>query len=101
MTEYLVLSLAVLTSLPAAGLAVYRISKLLVDDFIFEKIRDKIFKKFPPESTKTGYFFTCYWCTSLWVATLVTIGFILVPSVMLIVCLPFAFSAIAGLLSER
>lgn len=101
MSSYITLALAVLFSLPAAGLAVYRISKLLIDDVIFETPREAIFKKFPPESTKIGYFFTCYWCTSMWVATLVTIGFILVPSVMLIVCLPFALSAIAGWLSER
>ena len=99
--SYLLLSLAVLFSLPAAGLATYRISKLFVDDIIFENFREKIFEKFPPESTKTGYFFTCYWCTSMWVATLLTIGFILIPSVMLMVCLPFAISAIAGIVSEK
>lgn len=83
------------------ALATYRIGKLIIEDVIFEKIREKIFKKFPPESTKTGYFFTCYWCTSLWVATLLTVGYILVPSVMLIVCLPLALSAVVGILSER
>ena len=101
MSEYTLLAIAVLLSLPAAGLATFRISKLLVDDIIFERPREALFKKFPPESTKIGYFFTCYWCTSMWVATLLTLGFILIPSVMLIVCLPFAVSAIAGYMSER
>jgi hypothetical protein len=83
------------------ALAAYRIGKLIIEDVIFEKIREKIFKKFPPESTKTGYFFTCYWCTSLWVATLLTVGYILVPSIMLIICLPLALSAVVGILSEK
>jgi len=83
------------------ALATYRIGKLIIEDVIFEKIREKIFKKFPPESTKTGYFFTCYWCTSLWVATLLTVGYILVPSVMLIISLPLALSAVVGILSEK
>lgn len=101
MNEYVVLAIAILLSLPAASLATYRISKLLIEDVIFERPREAIFRRFPPESTKTGYFFTCYWCTSMWVATLLTLGFILIPSVMLFICLPFAISAIAGLLSER
>lgn len=101
MSEYIVLATAILLSIPAAALATFRISKIFIDDVIFEKPREAIFKKFPPESTKIGYFFTCYWCTSMWVATLVTIGFILIPSVMLFVCLPFAISAIAGYMSER
>lgn len=101
MPTYVTLAIAVLLSLPAASLATYRISKLIIEDVIFEKIREKIFSKFPPETTRTGYFFTCYWCTSLWVATLLTVGFILIPSVMLIVCLPFAISAIVGLISEK
>jgi len=83
------------------ALATYRIGKLIIEDIIFEKIREKIFKKFPPETTKTGYFFTCYWCTSLWVATLLTVGYILVPSIMLIICLPLALSAVVGILSEK
>jgi hypothetical protein len=78
----------------------YRISKFFIEDFLFNEIREKIFTKFPPESTKIGYFFTCYWCMSMWIGTLVTIGYILSSTVMLVVCLPFAISAIAGLISD-
>ena len=101
MSNYILLAVSILLSLIPAGLATYRISKLLIEDVIFERPREAIFRRFPPESTKTGYFFTCYWCTSMWVATLLTIGFILIPSVMLFICLPFAISAIVGILSER
>lgn len=100
-TQLLSLVIAIALSLPVAALAVYRVSRLLIEDTIFETPREKFFNRFPPESTKIGYLFTCYWCTSIWLATLVTIGFILVPSVMLIICFPFAVSAIVGLISER
>jgi hypothetical protein len=100
-TTFIPYAVAILLSLIPAALAVYRITKFFIDDYLFEKPRDAIFNKFPPETSKIGYLFTCYWCMSMWVATLVTIGFILVPSAMLIVCFPFAISAIVGKLSER
>lgn len=83
------------------GLAVYRVSRLIVEDSVFEKIREKIFSKFSPQTTKLGYLLTCYWCTSMYVATLATVAYILIPSIFIIICLPFALSAVAGLLSEK
>ena len=89
-----------LATLAILGAGTYRISKLFIEDVIFEKIREKIFTKFPPETTLLGYFFTCYWCMSIWIGTIVTLGYILSSTVMIIICLPFALSAIAGLLSD-
>lgn len=100
-TDILLFTVAVALSLPVAALAVYRIARLLIEDTILETPREKFFNRFPPESSKLGYLFTCFWCLSLWLATLVTIGLILIPSVMLIICLPFAISAIVGMVSER
>lgn len=80
--------------------ATYRISKFFIEDFLFDKIREKIFTKFPPETTKIGYFFTCYWCMSMWIGTILALGYILNSSVMLVICLPFAISAIAGIISD-
>lgn len=94
MTEISLVALIIL------GAGTYRISKLFIEDVIFEKIREKIFTKFPPETSRIGYFFTCYWCMSIWIGTLVTLGYILGGTVMILVCLPFALSAIAGLLSD-
>ena len=42
-----------------AGLATYRIARLIVKDEIFSKLRNAIWKKFPPERSKFGYLFTC------------------------------------------
>lgn len=82
------------------ALAVYRISRLIIVDVVFEKIRDKIWDKYPP-SHGVGYLITCYWCTSIWVASVVTICYTMVPTVTVYICLPFALSAVAGLIAAR
>lgn len=46
--------------------AVYRLTKLSIEDEIFADVREKLFDHFPPESTKLGYLFTCEWCMSIW-----------------------------------
>lgn len=46
--------------------AVYRLTKLAIDDEIFADIREKVWEKYPPETTKIGYLFTCPWCMSIW-----------------------------------
>lgn len=47
-------------------IAVYRLTKLAIDDEILYEIREKVFEKFPPETSKIGYLFTCPWCMSIW-----------------------------------
>ena len=84
-----------------AGLATYRIARLIVKDEIFSKLRNAIWKKFPPESNKFGYFFTCMWCTSVWVASLLVISRIIIPEATQVVETVLALSAIAGLLSAH
>lgn len=51
-------------------LAVIRLTKLILHDYITEDIRNYIFTKFPPADSKLGYLFTCPWCMSIWVAAL-------------------------------
>ena len=46
--------------------AVYRLTKLAIDDEILYDIREKVFERFPPEDSKIGYLFTCPWCMSIW-----------------------------------
>jgi hypothetical protein len=82
------------------ALAVYRLSRLVIIDVVFEKVRDKIWSKYPP-SHGIGYLITCYWCTSVWVASVVTICYTMVPTVTVYICLPFALSAVAGLIAAR
>lgn len=80
--------------------AVYRITRFMVQDHLFEPIRNHVWKKFPPESTKIGYLFTCPWCLSTWIATIFATGYILIPSVMFYVALILALSATTGIISK-
>ena len=81
------------------GLAVYRLSRLIVRDELLSGPRERIWSKFPPESSKIGYWFTCVWCTSVWSASLFTISRIIVPEATYIVAFVLALSAVAGLLT--
>lgn len=51
--------------------AVYRLTKLVIDDEILADIREKVWEKYPPETTKIGYLTTCPWCVSIWMGGLV------------------------------
>jgi hypothetical protein len=82
-----------------AGLATYRIARLVVVDEIFSRPRNAVWKKFPPERSKFGYLFTCMWCTSIWVASLLEISRMIIPNVVHPVGIVLAISAIAGLLA--
>ncbi len=82
------------------ALATFRLSRLLVVDIVFEWLRNLIWKRFPP-STTFGYFFTCIWCTSIWIASGVGICYTIVPTATVVVASIFALSAVAGLVSTR
>lgn len=82
------------------SLATFRTARLLTTDVIFDDLRQKIWGKYPP-STKFGYLFTCDWCMSIWTASIITVCYTIVPVATFIVALPFAFSAVAGLISSK
>jgi hypothetical protein len=81
------------------ALAVYRSSRFIIEDVLPEPLRNKIWDRFPP-SHGLGYLITCYWCTSFWVATAFTIGYILIPSVVFYIALILALSATTGIISK-
>lgn len=83
------------------ALGTYRLTRLLVEDTIFEPIRERIFERYPPECSRFGYLFTCYWCMGFWISLLFVLCYILVPTATLIASLVLALSAITGLISER
>lgn len=80
-------------------LAGYRITRFIIEDSLPEPVRNAIWKKFPP-TYGIGYLITCYWCSGFWVATLLVIGYILIPSVMFYVALVLALSATTGIISK-
>lgn len=71
------------------------------EDAIFDDIRQKIWEKFPPETSKIGYLFTCPWCMSIWMAAFLTAVRELSPISYKILSEILASSAVAGILSER
>lgn len=88
-----------LLNLIIGGLATYRLSKVFVDDQILNGFRNLLWRRFPPETNKFGYLFTCMWCMSIWTASLIVVSSIIIPTITLYVCLVLALSAIAGLLA--
>jgi len=82
------------------ALATFRIARLIVVDVIFEWLRERVWKRFPP-STTFGYLFTCVWCMSVWTSSVVVICYTIVPVATVVVASIFALSAVAGLVSNR
>lgn len=83
------------------ALAVYRLTKLVIDDKLTEDVRNKVFETFPPESTKVGYLFTCPWCVSIWVGLGVVAARKVAPRAWDGVATALAASSVTGLLEER
>jgi hypothetical protein len=80
------------------SLAVYRITRLIVEDIVLEKARNLVWSKFP-HTHGLGYLITCYWCTSFWVSSLIVIAYTIVPVAVVAVGLVMALSAITGLIA--
>jgi len=83
------------------ALATYRLTKLVIDDKITEDVRNKVFDRFPPESTKVGYLFTCPWCVSIWTGLGVVAARRVAPTAWDAMATALAASSISGLLEER
>jgi hypothetical protein len=82
------------------ALAVYRLCRLVIEDTVFNGLRNLVWSKFPP-STLVGYWFTCYWCTSVWFASLVVISYMIIPVPTFVVSLILALSTIVGIVAAR
>ena len=56
----------VLLNAAAAALATRRLTTVVVEDEIAREVREGVWQKFPPETTKIGYLLTCRKCSSVW-----------------------------------
>lgn len=88
-----------LTSAAISGLATYRLTRLMTRDTITAPLRERIWEKHPPHSSKVGYLFTCEWCSSIYAASLLEISRIITPRWTARAEAVLAFSALAGLLT--
>jgi hypothetical protein len=82
------------------ALAAFRLTRFVTTDTIFESIREKIWKKYPP-STKLGYLITCNWCSGFWISIILVIGLILLPVATYVVSLVLSISTIVGLVANK
>lgn len=87
-------------TLVVLALATYRLSRLLVEDEVLAWLRERVWRRFPP-STALGYWFTCYWCTSIWTGSLLVAAFMMIPVPTTVVALALALSAVAGIVAAR
>jgi len=83
-------------------LATWRISSLLVNEdgpySVLEKMRHRLGVRYDEHSERYGEnvvaeALTCIWCTSIWVALVITIPYMLFPATVSLLCLPLAVSA--------
>lgn len=86
------------------GLACWRLSNMIVDEegpwLIFERLRewigvDEEYEGLYPEDEWYKKIFECVWCCSVWVALGITLVYAFYPGAALLLCLPFAISALA------
>lgn len=89
------------TDLVEDALATHRLTKLVLDDKLTAPLRDRLFERFPPESTKIGYLFTCPWCTSIWLGAGVTIARLVAPRAWSPIAKLLALSSFTGLVESH
>ena len=83
------------------ALAVFRITRFVTTDTVFNRLREWVWKKHPPENGGIGYLLTCNWCSSIWVALPVVLVYSANQNVTFSVACVFALSAITGIIAEK
>lgn len=87
------------------SLATYRLTKLVIDDYITSDLRDKAFEeinKLPPKvSQKLSYFLSCPWCVSVWAAGFLILLRRLAPNLAQVLEILLTASAVTGVIYEK
>jgi hypothetical protein len=84
-------------TLIVGGLAVHRLTRLLVEDKIAEPVRDRLTAN---AEGRLAYFVTCPWCVSVWVAGAWAALAVAAPPVAVPVGAALAWSSLTGLLAS-
>lgn len=85
------------TSLAVSALAVYRLTRLLVEDEVTRPLRDRLSEN---AEGRLAYFVTCPWCVSMWVGAAWAGLTLAAPALAAPVGAALAWSAVSGLLSS-
>lgn len=84
------------------ALATHRLTKLMVDDYITEPLREKVYEKFgDPEDSKISYLAACPWCVSIYVGIGVVAARTIAPKAWRPLAYALAFSSVTGLIEEH
>lgn len=81
-------------------ISVYRLTRLIIEDEIFDAPRDWAYSKVKPGG-KLEYLLGCPWCASFWVAIPLTILYLVSPTGMMVAGLPLAGSAVSGFIYQK
>lgn len=81
------------------SLASFRVTRFVIKDFLFDSVRQWIWNRFPPESTKIGYWFTCPWCVGFWASLVFYFCYTIIPLYTMQVACVLSLSAVVGWLS--
>ncbi len=81
-------------------LAVYRVTRLIIEDEILDGPRDWAYRQVKPGG-KLAYLLGCPWCMSFWVAIPFAILYVVSPTGMMVAGLPLAGSAVTGLMYQK
>lgn len=84
-----------------SSLATYRLTRLITTDEIAAPLREKVWEKYPPETSRVGYLLTCDWCSSVYAASALQISRIIAPRTTTALETTLALSAVAGLLAAH
>lgn len=82
-----------------SALATYRLTRLITTDEITAPLREAVWDRYPPESSKIGYVLTCNWCTSIWAGSALQVSRIIAPKTTRTIETILAVSAVAGMLT--
>lgn len=84
------------------ALATYRLTKLVIDDYITEPLRDKVYAKFgDPADSKVSYLVTCPWCVSIYIGIGVVAARTIAPKAWRPLAYALAFSGVTGWVEEH
>lgn len=81
------------------SLATYRATRFVLQDRLFDRARNWVWDRCPPETTRTGYLLTCPWCLGFWFSLAFVTCYTIVPAATLFIASVLALSAVVGWLS--